>query len=314
MLNQKWLIQIAQTTWKTMWQLMMSNLAPSDNGNYQRPSSTYRHGIHQNSIYTPEKNRYTLYAGLSCPWAHRTLIVRTLKGLEEVIDLEIVVPSPADGGWIIPQGSENFYTLKQLYFLSDSSYQGRCTVPVLWDKKTKTIVNNESSEIIVLLNSCFNEYASFPELNLYPDSLKENIDSWNQKIYHHINNGVYRCGFAQTQKAYEDACYGLFNLLDDIDIVLGNNRYLCGDELTLADIRFFTTLIRFDLVYFGLFKCNIKRIADYPNISRYVQEIYKLEGIKETCDFETIKKDYYGNLFPLNPGGIIPLGLPNYQD
>ncbi|WP_069791892.1 glutathione S-transferase family protein [Cyanobacterium sp. IPPAS B-1200] len=314
MLNQKWLIQIAQTTWKTMWQLMMSNLAPSENGNYQRPSSTYSNTVNENGDYIPEKNRYTIYAGLSCPWAHRTLIVRKLKGLEEVIDLVIVTPSPADGGWIIPQGSENCYTLRQLYSKVNSFYQGRCTVPVLWDKKTKTIVNNESSEIIVLLNNCFNQFASYPELNLYPDELGKIINNWNKKIYHHVNNGVYRCGFAQTQQAYEDACYGLFNLLDEIEIVLENNRYLCGDRLTLADVRLFTTLIRFDLVYFGLFKCNIKRITDYPNLSRYCKEIYNLEGVKETCNFQIIKQDYYGNLFPLNPGGIIPLGVPNYQD
>ncbi|MBE9222280.1 glutathione S-transferase C-terminal domain-containing protein [Cyanobacterium stanieri LEGE 03274] len=312
MLNQKWLIKLAQKIWETMWQLMMFNLAPSENGNYQRPLSIYHHNIEENSTYSPEKNRYTIYAGLSCPWAHRTLIVRKLKGLEKIIDVVIVSPSPADGGWIIPQGSENCYTLKQLYYKANNNYQGRCTVPVLWDKKTKTIVNNESSEIIVLLNNCFNQFASFPQLNLYPDEYKDNIDSWNEKIYHHINNGVYRCGFAQTQQAYEDACYGLFNLLDKIEIFLENSRYLCGDKLTIADIRLFTTLIRFDVVYFSLFKCNIKRIADYKNLSRYCQEIYNIEGVKETCNFDIIKQDYYGNLFPLNPGGIIPLGLPSY--
>ncbi|AFZ47719.1 Glutathione transferase [Cyanobacterium stanieri PCC 7202] len=311
MLNQKWLIIIAQTTWKTIWQIMMSNLAPSDNGNYQRPSSQFRNIIAENTLYAPEKNRYTIYAGLSCPWAHRTLIVRKLKGLEDIVDLVIATPSPADGGWIIPQGSENCYTLKQLYSKSDFTYQGRCTVPVLWDKKTQTIVNNESSEIIVFLNDCFNQFSSRPELNLYPDELKETIDHWNDKIYHHINNGVYRCGFAQTQKAYEEACYGLFNLLDEIELLLGNNQYICADNLTLADVRLFTTLIRFDLVYFGLFKCNLKRIADYPNLSRYLKDIYNLQGVAETCNFELIKQDYYGNLFPLNPGGIIPLGLPH---
>jgi putative glutathione S-transferase len=296
--------------WKSLWQLMMSQLAPRDEkGSYNRPSSQFRHQINQekDSIYTAEKGRYCLYVGISCPWAHRTLMVRTLKGLEDVIDFYVVIPAVNEGGWVMTNISENCRTLRQLYELSQPNYKGRCTVPVLWDKKTKTIVNNESSDIIILLNNEFNNFAKNADLNLYPDDLKWRIDQWNEKIYHHINNGVYRCGFAQTQVAYEEACKGLFATLDEIEVILTNNLYLCGDRLTLADIRLFTTLIRFDKVYSSLFKCSLKALADYPNLSRYIQEIDNLPGIKDTYNLTVIKQDYYGNLFPLNPSGIIPL-------
>lgn len=296
--------------WKTLWQLMMSQLAPSNNkGSYNRPSSQFRHKINQKkeNIYIPEKNRYSLYVGISCPWAHRTLMVRTLKGLEDIIDINIVIPAVNEGGWIMENMSENCQTLKQLYQLSQPNYKGRCTVPVLWDKKTKTIVNNESSEIIILLNNEFNTFAENPDLNLYPDHLKVDIDQWNDKIYPHINNGVYSCGFAQTQSAYDEACEKLFKTLEEIEAHLNNNRYLCGDDLTLADIRLFTTLIRFDSVYYGLFKCSLKMIKNYSNLHRYLQDINNLSGIKDTYNLTIIKQDYYGNLFPLNPSGIIPL-------
>lgn len=288
----------------------MSQLAPSNkSGEYNRPKSQFLNHIkaEENHPYTPEKNRYRLYVGLSCPWAHRTLIVRTLKGLEDAIDVHIVYPSPTQGGWIMKETSEGCDTLKQLYNLAQSGYKGRCTVPVLWDKKTKTIVNNESAEIIVILNSQFNEFATNSHLNLYPDYLQDKIDRWNEEIYHSVNNGVYRCGFATTQSAYNKACRELFQTLDKIEGVLKDNRFLCGNDLTLADIRLFTTLIRFDIAYFGLFKCSLKRIADYEHLSRYLKELYELKGVAQTCDVEAVKKDYYGNLFPLNPSGIIPL-------
>ncbi|BAQ60195.1 glutathione S-transferase [Geminocystis sp. NIES-3708] len=304
------LIITGKFVWKKLWLLMMSNLAPSNNkGSYNRPSSQFRHQINQekNSIYTPEKGRYSLYIGISCPWAHRTLIVRTLKGLEDVIEVNILIPAVNEGGWVMEKTSENCQTLRQLYQLSQPNYKGRCTVPVLWDKKTKTIVNNESSEIIILLNSEFNNFAKNANLNLYPDDLKIKIESWNEKIYHNINNGVYRCGFAQTQSVYEEACKELFTLLDEIETYLSHNHYLCGDRLTLADIRLFTTLIRFDTVYYSLFKCSLKMIKDYKNLSRYLDNINNLSQIKNTYDLTVIKKDYYGNLFPLNPSGIIPL-------
>ncbi|MGA7934129.1 MAG: glutathione S-transferase C-terminal domain-containing protein, partial [Kovacikia sp.] len=174
--------------------------------------------------------------------------------------------------------------------------------------QTKTIVNNESAEIIVILNSAFNEFASNPELDLYPEDLRQTIDLWNEKIYPAVNNGVYRCGFAQTQAAYDDVCQALFATLDEIEAALETQRYLGGDRLTLADVRLFTTLFRFDVVYYGLFKCNRRRICDYPNLGAYLRDLYQLPGVADTCNLEAIKQDYYGNLFPLNPSGIIPAG------
>lgn len=309
-LPSSFLIITAKFIWTTLWRIMMSQLAPSnESGNYNRPQSEFRHQIttEKNNIYQPEKGRYCLYVGLSCPWAHRTLILRTLKGLEDVIEVWIVFPSPTQGGWVMKEASEGCHSLRQLYNLAQSGYKGRCTVPVLWDQKTKTIVNNESAEIIMMLNSQFNEFAHNPSLNLYPDHLKEKIDQWNEQIYHTVNNGVYRCGFAQTQSAYEDACRQLFTTLDEIEQVLSNNRYLCGECLTLADIRLFTTLIRFDVAYYGLFKCSLQRIADYENLSRYMKELCQLKGVAETCNMDIVLQDYYGNLFPLNPSGIIPI-------
>jgi putative glutathione S-transferase len=304
-------IRFVKWFWTTLWQKMMSQIAPrNSSGEYIRPASQLRNFINSNpdNPYQSEVNRYRLFVGLSCPWAHRTLVVRALKGLENVISVSIVVPSGDEGIWILEKEIEGCHTIPELYQRSQNGYNGRATVPVLWDEKTKTIVNNESGEIIVILNSQFNQWATNPNLNLYPEELKETIDFWNEKIYHGVNNGVYRCGFAQTQEAYEKACNELFNILDEIDQVLEKKRYLCGDILTLADVRLFTTLFRFDIAYYGLFKCNRKRIIDYENLGAYLRDIYQLPGIAQTCDLEQVKKDYYGNLFPLNPGGIIPLG------
>ncbi len=302
-LPSSFLIIIARYIWQLYWRIMMSQLAPSTkSGEYNRPTSQFRL-----QTITPEKNRYRLYIGLSCPWAHRTLITHKLKGLENIIDICLVSPSPEKGGWIMKEISEDCQTIKQLYHLAETNYSGRYTVPILWDIREKKIINNESSEIIVILNDQFNEFARNASLDLNPAYLKAKIDFWNEKVYHSVNNGVYLCGFAQTQNAYNESCLELFKSLDEIDQVLSENIYLCGNTLTLADIRLFTTLIRFDAVYYHLFKCSLKRIVDYKNINRYLTNIYNLEGIAETCDLETIKKDYYLNLFPLNPSGIIPL-------
>jgi glutathionyl-hydroquinone reductase len=306
------IIILGKFVWTTLWQIMMSNLAPRDRtGAYLRPASTFHGDISSkpDSTYPPATGRYHLYVGMSCPWAHRTLVVRTLKGLAAVISVSIASPSPAAGGWIFPDGTEGCQTLRELYNLSQPGYSGRCTIPVLWDKQTKTIVNNESAEIIVMLNAEFNEFAQHPDVDLYPQSLRAEIDRWNEKIYHAVNNGVYRCGFAQTQVAYDAASTELFAMLDELDLTLATSRYLGGDILTLADVRLFTTLFRFDLAYHGLFKCNQQRIQDYPHLGAYLRDIYQLPGIADTCDVESVKQDYYGNLFPLNPGGIIPTGL-----
>lgn len=304
------IIGLGKTVWTTIWHLMMSKVAPrTKSGEYVRPESEFRQRVstEEGNPYQPAAGRYHLVVGLSCPWAHRTLVVRSLKGLEDTIGVSIAQPSSNEGIWVFDRLEEGCRTLPELYQKAKPGYKGRCTVPVLWDKQTKTIVNNESAEIIVMLNSAFNEFAGNPELDLYPEDLRDKIDTWNEKIYHAVNNGVYRCGFAQTQEAYEKAGNELFATLDEIDATLGTNRYLCG-EITLADVRLFTTLFRFDAVYYGLFKCNKKRIQDYKNLGPYLRDLYQLKGVADTCNLEAVKRDYYGNLFPLNPGGIIPIG------
>ena len=307
----KLIIKLGKFVWTTLWHMMMSKLAPrNQSGEYIRPTSQFRSfvGKEEENPYQAATGRYHLYVGMSCPWAHRTLVVRSLKGLEEVISVSLVFPSPIEGGWVFNEEEQNCRTLAQLYELAAPNYTGRSTVPVLWDKETKTIVNNESAEIIVMLNSEFNDFAKNPTLNLYPEELKEKIDWWNEKIYHSVNNGVYRCGFAQTQEAYNQVCDELFATLDEIDAALSTNRYLCGDNVTLADVRLFTTLFRFDSAYYGLFKCNRRRIQDYHNLGAYLRDMYQLPRVADTCDVESVKQDYYGNLFPLNPGSIIPAG------
>ena len=318
----KYIIRLGKFVWTTMWQIMMSQLAPSNkSGEYIRPESQFRNTVslttntYSDITYPTANKRYRLFVGMGCPWAHRTLVVRVLKGLEEAIPLSIVYPSTNDGMWLLKSTFEGCHTVPELYQLARSHYRGRSTVPILWDDETKTIVNNESAEIIKILNSQFNQFAKNPDRDLYPEALQIQCDRWNEKIYHKVNNGVYRCGFAQTQTAYETACQELFATLDEIDRFLATNRYLCGDIVTLADVRLFTTLIRFDTVYYGLFKCSIKRIQDYQYLSEYLKDLYQLPGVADTCDPDSVKQDYYGNLFPLNPGGIIPVGsnLENLQ-
>lgn len=304
------IVRFGKFVWTTIWHLMMSQLAPRNpKGEYIRPKSQFRHSIGTEAAnpYQPSPGRYCLIVGLGCPWAHRTLVVRALKGLDEVISVVVASPSTDAGIWVLDSEFEGCQTLPQLYQLANPGYNGRSTVPLLWDIEKKAIVNNESGEIIVLLNSQFNAFSK-TSLDLYPEALQETIDQWNEKIYHAVNNGVYRCGFAQTQEAYNKACDELFTTLDEIDALLASSRYLCGNQVTLADVRLFTTLFRFDIVYYGLFKCNRKRIQDYENLGLYLRDLYQLPGVADTCDLEAVKRDYYGNLFPLNPGGIIPLG------
>jgi putative glutathione S-transferase len=309
-LPSKLIIWTGKWVWTTLWHTMMSQLAPRDrSGAYIRPTSQFRNAVSTatGNPYQPAVGRYMLFVGLGCPWAHRTLVVRALKGLADAISVSIVSPSPDEGGWVLNQQEEGCRTLSDLYQLAQPGYQGRATVPVLWDKETKAIVNNESAEIILMLNAEFNSFAKNP-CNLYPEALRQTIDQWNEKIYHSVNNGVYRCGFAQTQAAYDQACSELFTVLDEIDAALATSRYLCGNQVTIADVRLFTTLFRFDAVYYGIFKCNRRRIQDYRHLGAYLRDLYQLQGVAETCDLESVKRDYYGNLFPLNPGGIIPAG------
>lgn len=264
--------------------------------------------------FAPEKDRYHLYVSLACPWAHRTLIVRGLRKLESVISVSVVDPVWNENGWYFsrnpgctPDHVNGQPDLISVYRLTDPGYRGEETVPILWDKKHRTIVNNESPEIVRMLDVEFREFGD-ASVNLYPSDHASRIDQTIQELYPSINNGVYRAGFATSQAAYEKAVKELFAALDRWEGVLSSQRYLCGDRLTEADIFFFTTLIRFDLVYVGHFKCNLRRIVDYPNLWNYLKDLYQTPGITETCDFDHMKNHYYRSHPEINPTGVVPLG------
>lgn len=264
--------------------------------------------------FKAEPGRYHLYVSLACPWAHRTLIFRALKKLERIISVSVVHPYMGADGWTFLTGDgatgDALYHLDflhQIYTLADPTYSGRVTVPVLWDKKEETIVSNESSEIIRMLNFAFDEWGD-ASVDFYPEALRAEIDAINAQVYPAINNGVYRAGFATTQEAYEEAFSELFAALDTVEERLSRQRYLVGGHITEADWRLFTTLVRFDPVYVGHFKCNLKRIADYPNLSNYVRELYQVPGVEGTVSLAHIKAHYYGSHKTINPTGIVPLG------
>ncbi|MBY6198735.1 glutathione S-transferase family protein [Vibrio hangzhouensis] len=282
-------------------------------GKFVREDAGFRNWIENraDAEFQPESGRYHLYVSLACPWAHRTLIFRSLKGLESHIDVTVVSPDMLSEGWVfgLPEPLFGFTKLHQIYTKAKSDYTGRVTVPVLWDKKTNTIVSNESSEIIRMFNSEFNDLTGNVD-DYYPESLQSAVDQWNDFIYPNINNGVYRCGFATTQEAYEEAFHSLFVALDRVDSHLAEHRYLTGERITEADWRLFTTLVRFDAVYVGHFKCNQQRIADYANIQGYLKELYQIQGVKQTTDFYHIKRHYYFSHTGINPTQVVPLG-PN---
>ncbi|WP_223553313.1 glutathione S-transferase family protein [Pseudomonas sp. BF-R-01] len=264
--------------------------------------------------FAAEAGRYHLYVSLACPWAHRTLILRKLKGLESLIDVSVVSWLMLENGWTFDKhfGStgdklDHFNFMHQRYTADTADYTGRVTVPVLWDKQQNRIVNNESAEIIRMFNGTFDDLTG-NDLDFYPAPLRGEIDALNERIYPAVNNGVYRAGFATSQTAYKEAFDGLFAELDRLEQLLDANRYLVGEYLTEADIRLFTTLIRFDAVYHGHFKCNLRRIADYPNLSNWLREIYQWPGIAETVDFQHIKNHYYGSHKTINPTGVVPKG------
>ena len=264
--------------------------------------------------FAAEAGRYHLYVSLACPWAHRTLILRKLKGLENLIDVSVVSWLMLENGWTFDtaRGStgdrlDHFDFMHQRYTADTPDYTGRVTVPVLWDKKLKRIVSNESAEIIRMFNSAFDDLTG-NDLDFYPAPLRSEIDALNERIYPAVNNGVYRAGFATSQQAYEEAFDEVFAELDHLEQVLDANRYLSGEYLTEADVRLFTTMIRFDAVYHGHFKCNLRRIADYPNLSNWLRELYQWPGIAETVDFQHIKNHYYGSHKTINPTGIVPKG------
>lgn len=264
--------------------------------------------------FKAEANRYHLYISNACPWAHRTMIFRALKGLTDMISISVVHPYMVENGWTFDAGEgviadtiNGAEFVHQIYTIADKNYSGRVTVPILWDKKNNTIVSNESSEIIRMLNSAFDDIGAL-EGDYYPEDLRPEIDELNQRIYHSVNNGVYKSGFATTQQAYEDAVVPLFASLDWLEGILSHKRYLCGDRITEADWRLFTTLIRFDAVYVGHFKCNLKMISQYKNLSGYVRELYQIAGVADTVNMNHIKRHYYESHHMVNPTGIVPLG------
>jgi glutathionyl-hydroquinone reductase len=291
-------------------------------GHFIRSESQYRNWITPDGEPGPtgtggfkaEAGRYHLYVSLACPWAHRTLIFRAIKGLEGMISISAVHWLMAGDGWtfrdgpgVIPDAINGAARLSEIYTKANPRYSGRVTVPVLWDKKQNTIVNNESSEIIRMLNSGFDS-AGAKKGDYYPAAQRGEIDNLNSEIYDRVNNGVYKAGFATTQAAYEEAVIPLFVTLDKLDAWLCGRRYLCGGRITEADWRLFTTLLRFDAVYSGHFKCNIRRIADYPALPGYVRELYQWPGVRETVNFHHIKHHYYESHRTINPTGIVPAG------
>ncbi len=291
-------------------------------GRFIRSESQFRHWITKDGSVGPsgksgfnaQAGRYHLYVSNACPWAHRTLIFRKLKGLEDMISLSVVHWHMAEHGWtfaegdgVIPDvinGARYYY---EIYTAADKHYSGRVTVPVLWDKQSNTIVSNESSEIIRMFNSAFDHIGAVGD-DYYPRALREEIDIVNARVYDTLNNGVYQSGFATTQAAYEEAAYAVFATLDWLEQRLGHQRYLVGKMITEADWRLFTTLVRFDAVYFGHFKCNLRRIVDYPNLWGYLRDLYQHPGIAETVHRDHIKNHYYGSHESVNPTRIVPVG------
>lgn len=294
----------------------------SNDGRFVRSEAQLRNWITSDGSPGPtgeggfkaEPGRYHLYVSLACPWAHRTLIFRKLKNLESMISLSVVNPLMLENGWtfdegedVIPDDLHNARYLYQVYTAADPDHSGRVTVPLLWDKQQNRPVNNESSEIIRMLNSAFDEVGARPG-DYYPPALRGEIDHLNARIYDTVNNGVYKAGFATTQAAYEKAVYALFATLDELDSRLAKNRYLLGNKVTEADWRLFTTLVRFDAVYYGHFKCNLKRIKDYEHLSAYTRELFQWPGVAETVNFNHIKSHYYRSHATINPTGIVPAG------
>ena len=308
--------KLVDGVWQDVWYDTKST-----GGKFVRMDSKFRDWVTPDGQNAPsgkafkaEPGRYHLYVSYACPWAHRTLIFRKLKGLEEMIGLSVVNHFMGSDGWtfhegdgVIPDPIHDAEFMHQIYTGADPDFTGRVTVPVLWDKKTKTIVSNESSEIIRMFNSAFDHLGASPG-DYYPLALREEIDEVNERVYHTLNKGVYKCGFATTQEAYEDAFLALFDTLDWLEERLAKQRYVAGDRITEADWRLFTTLMRFDSVYVGHFKTNLRRIADYPNLFAYTRELYQVPGVRGTVNMHHIKHHYYGSHETINPTRIVPVG------
>ncbi|MGB7086453.1 MAG: glutathione S-transferase family protein [Phormidesmis sp.] len=308
---------LVEGVWKDQWYD-----TDSTGGKFVRKDAQFRNWVTADGSAGPtgesgfkaERDRYHLYVSYACPWAHRTLIFRRLKGLEEIIPISVVHWFMGEHGWtfqsgegVIPDPLFAAQYAHEIYTRADAQFTGRVTVPILWDKQTQTIVNNESSEIIRMFNSAFDPLGAKPG-DYYPEPLRDEIDALNDRIYHTINNGVYKCGFATTQEAYEEALTPLFESLDWLEEILSRQRYLTGQQVTEADWRLFTTLVRFDPVYFGHFKCNIRRIVDYPNLWGYLRDLYQTPGVADITNFSHIKRHYYQSHESINPTKIVPVG------
>jgi glutathionyl-hydroquinone reductase len=289
-------------------------------GRFQRGQPKFRNWVTPDGSAGPSgeagfpaaRGRYHLYVSLACPWAHRTVVFRKLKGLEDVISMDVVEPVMGDEGWQFGPDADNDSVngkkhLHEIYTQVDPRYTGRSSIPILWDKERRTIVNNESSEIIRMFNSAFDAFTN-NRTDYYPAALRGDIDAINELVFKNVNNGVYRSGFASTQEAYEEAFLDVFGTLDELEDRLSRQRYLCAAQITEADWRLFTTLVRFDAVYYSHFKCNLRRIADYPNLSNYLRDLYQVPGVAETVSIDHIKRHYYMSMLFINPNGIVPLG------
>lgn len=291
-------------------------------GRMRRPSSQFRHWVTTDGEPGPtgdggfaaERGRYHLYVARACPWAHRTTLMREFKGLQDIVGLSVTHWLMAENGWtfdeapgVIADEVNGARYLWQLYATSDPGYSGRATVPVLWDKRDHRIVSNESADILRMFNSAFDGIGAAAG-DYFPKPLRDEISAYNTRIYDNLNNGVYKAGFAKSQAAYDEAVEAVFETLDWLEQVLGKRRHLCGDSLTEADWRLFTTLLRFDAVYHGHFKCNLRRIVDYPALWNYTRRLYQHPGVRATVDFDHIKRHYYQSHTDINPGGIVPAG------
>ncbi len=288
----------------------------SNAGEFLRQADAFRGWVTADgsSTFPAAKDRYHLYVSWACPWAHRTIIVRKLKHLEDVIGMTVVDPIRDDRGWAFREGPghsldpiNRFQFLREAYRTTDPESAGRVTVPVLWDRKTRRIVSNSDDDLMRMFNSAFNQFTT-SRLDLYPNTLRGQIDEMNEFLYENINDGVYRAGFATSQRAYEAAVQRLFTALDQLETRLSQQRYLFGDQCLESDWRLFVTLVRFDAVYYGHFKCNLRRIMDYPNLFGYLKDLYQMDGIADTVNFDHIKRHYYVTHDDINPTRIVPLG------
>jgi glutathionyl-hydroquinone reductase len=298
------------------------HIARTPGGRFVRPTTRFRNWVTEDGSPGPTgeggfaaaRGRYHLYVALPCPWAHRTVIMRMLKGLEDVVSMSVLEPLYGPHGWrfgtspgTVPDSVNGASELAEIYLRADPRYTGRVSVPALWDKERRTIVNNESAEIIRMLNGAFGRFTNV-RTDYYPPALREEIDRVNALVYENVNNGVYRAGFATAQEAYDDAFRAVFRALDELERRLSRQRYLAGKDITEADWRLFTTLVRFDAVYYSHFKCNLRRIIDYANLSNYLRDLYQQAGVAATVNMDHIKRHYYGSQRHVNPTGIVPLG------